>query len=298
LFVGLLARPARVFDASAEAQDPEISRLRGRTPLVLVPITNPGNAEAMIAVANALTPPEVGRVLLLSVAVFPGDGKGDDRFLTVRHAQAVLGDTLIASAKAGLFPEALATVALNPWEEISRIVAEHRCESLLLGLTELKGDVNKWPLNDLLSTVSCEVLVLRAPPGWRLSDVREILVPVGGHQWHDRLRARLLGSLFRTGDRRVTFLRVVPESAPPPTCTRARRELARTARDEAPGRSQVKVVAQNDVARVIIEHAAESHLVILGVERRSPRHAGFGPLTLRIARESESPILIISHRRR
>ncbi len=296
LFVGLLGRPARVVDASTEAQDPEVSRLRGHSPLILVPVINPTNAEPMIAVANALSPPEVGRVLLLSVAVLPNDWKAGDDILAVRHAQAVLGETLIASARVGLFPEALATLAFNPWKEISRIAAEHRCESLLLGLTTLEGDVSKSPLNRILSTASCEVVVLRAPLGWQLSAVRNILVPVGGRGWHDRLRARLLGSLFRTGDRHVTFLRVVPENAPAQTCTRARRDLARVARDEAPGRSRVKVVTCNEATQVIVNHAAESDLVILGVERTSRYKKGFGQMTLRIARESSSPILIISHR--
>ena len=257
----------------AEAQDPEISRLRGRTPLVLVPIANPANAEAMIDVASALTPPRIGRVLLLSVAVLPEDWKEGDHVPAVRHAQTVLGDTLLASAGSGLFPEALATVAANPWEEIGRIATEHRCECLLLGLTNFAGEANESHLNEILATAGCEVLVLRSPPGWRLADVREILVPVGGLGWHDRLRARLLGSLFRTGDRQVTFLRVVPEGASEQTIGRVRRAVARIARDEAPGRSRVQVVAGRDAARTIIERAAESQLVVLGVEPhpRPPR---------------------------
>jgi APA family basic amino acid/polyamine antiporter len=259
LFLGLFARPARVVDASTEAQDPEVSRLRGRTPLILVPITNPHNAEPLVAVAHALAPPEVGRVLLLSVAVLPKGWKPGDKALTIRHAQSVLGDTLNASIKAGRFPEALATVAADPWVEISRVAREHRCESLLLGFTQLKGNVIQTPLDALLPKVACDVVVLRAPPGWRLADVERILVPIGGRRWHDRLRARLLGSLFRTGQRQVTFLQVIPKAAAPARRTRARRELSRVARD---GR----------------------------------RRKTFGPMTLRIARETSSPILIISHR--
>jgi hypothetical protein len=71
VYVGLLARRARVFDASVQAQDPYLVQMRGRSPLVLVPIANPANAEAMVAVANALAPPRVGRVLLLSVVNQP-----------------------------------------------------------------------------------------------------------------------------------------------------------------------------------------------------------------------------------
>jgi nucleotide-binding universal stress UspA family protein len=263
---------------------------------VLVPIANPRNAEAMVAVADALAPPRVGRVLLLSVAVPPKDWKAGERLLAVRQTQIVLGDTLSASVKKGLFPEALFTLAANPWQEIARIAREHRCESILVGLSDLKRDSVESPLGELLAGVACDVVVLRARPDWQLAQTREILVPIGGRGWHDRLRARLLGSLFRTGQRHVTLLRVLPENAPPQACTRARRELARVARDEAPGIARVKVVQSDDAGQVIVEHAAESDLVILGVQRLSRRRKAFGHVTLRVAEETDCPILIISHR--
>jgi nucleotide-binding universal stress UspA family protein len=296
LFMGLFARPARVVDASAEAQDPEVTRLRGRTPLVLVPIANPHNAPSMIAVANALAPPQVGRVLLLSVAVLPKKWKAGDKVLAIRHAQRVLGDTLTASVKSGQFPEALATVAADPWHEISRIAREHRCESMLLGFTEMKRDAIQTPLGRLLTGVACDVVVLRAQPDWRLANVRRILVPIGGRGWHDRLRARLLGSLFRTGGRDVTFLRVFPEGRPSQELARARRELEHIADREAPGRSRAEVLETDDVVQAILDRAAEADMVILGVERANRRHRAFGQVTLRVARETSTPVLIISCR--
>ena len=128
---------------------------------------------------------------------------------------------------------------------------------------------------------------MRASPGWKLSQVREILVPIGGLGWHDILRARLLGSLFRTGERQVTLLRILPKNAPDSACTRARRTLAAIARDEAPGYSKVEVVQSDDPGLVITEHAAESDLVILGVQRLSSRNKAFGHISLQIARETQ-----------
>ena len=72
LFLFLFGRRVRIVDAAAEAADPGLVRLRGRSPLVLVPIANPANAAAMVGVASALTPAEVGRVLLLSVVPVAG----------------------------------------------------------------------------------------------------------------------------------------------------------------------------------------------------------------------------------
>jgi nucleotide-binding universal stress UspA family protein len=105
-----------------------------------------------------------------------------------------------------------------------------------------------------------------------------------------------LGSLFRTGDRHATYLRVLPEAAPGQAATRARRDLARVVRDEAPGRSRVKVVQSDDVSRAIAEQAADYDLVVLGVQRMHRRHKALGQIALRIARETPCPILMISHR--
>ena len=38
-------------------------RLRGRSPLMLVPVHNPQNAAALVQLASVLTPPGVGKVL-------------------------------------------------------------------------------------------------------------------------------------------------------------------------------------------------------------------------------------------
>ncbi len=292
LFLGLFARPARVMDASTEALDPDVIRLRGRSPLVLVPVANPHNVEAMVTVADALAPPQVGRVLVLSVAVPPKDWQPGKTLLPLRHTQMILGDTMNVSVRAG----ALSTVATNPWQEIRRIAREHRCESILVGLSDFRQNATSTPLAELLASAPCDIVVLRASPGWQLSQVQKILVPVGGRGWHDQLRARLLGSLLRTGQREITFLRVLSESTPQQVYTRAIRELARVARDEASGHSRVEVVKNDDPGRVIVDHAATSDMVVLGVQRLGPRRKAFGHIAMRIAQETTCPILMISHR--
>jgi hypothetical protein len=160
----------------------------------------------------------------------------------------------------------------------------------------MKRDAIQTPLGHLLTTVACDVVVLRAQPDWRLAHVRRILVPIGGRGWHDRLRARLLGSLFRTGGRDVTFLRVLPKGRPSQELARARRELEHIADREAPGRSRAEVLEADDVVQAILDRASEADMVILGVERANRRHRAFGQVTLRVARETATPVLIISCR--
>lgn len=296
-FLSLLARRARLVDAFAEAQDPRLVQLRGRNPLVLVPIANPANAEAMVAVANALSPPAVGRVLLLSVVAAPESWQPGEPPPQLVNAQSVLREALTASFAAGLSPEALTTVAPQPWTEIGRVARAHRCESLLLGLSSLTDEWMGTPVEALISSVDCDVVVLRAPQGWRLDGVRQIVVPVAGRGDHDMLRARLLGSLCRAGAREVTFLRVVAPELPDASVAQARRALARLAEDEAPrGSTRVEVVRGDSVAAAVTHRAAGSDLVILGLQRLHRRRKAFGSVALRIARETGCAIIMISRR--
>ena len=296
VYVGLLARRARVFDASRQAQDPYLVQLRGRSPLVLVPIANPANAEAMVAVANALTPARVGRVLLLSVVTQPDGWEPGKPPGSLVAAQDVLRESLTASLAGGLVPEMLTTVAPNPWSEIIRVAQTHRCESLLIGLSDLTEEASGSRLEELMSGVRCDVVVLRAVKGWRLEGVRRVLVPVAGWGGHDVLRARLMGSLCRTGSREIVLMRVLPFGTVPTVERSAERGLKRIALDEVPGPAVTEIVKSDDVASEISRRAMESDLVILGLQRSGRRRKILGELTLQIARGTNCGMIIIGRR--
>jgi nucleotide-binding universal stress UspA family protein len=293
LFLFLLARHARIADASLAASDPELVRLRGHSPLVLVPIANPDNARALVAVANALAPPEVGRVLLLSVVVAPRDWRPSEDPRPLLNTQAVLGEAIAASVEAGLFPESLTTVALQPWKEIGRVAKVHGCESLLLGLSQLTEESAGTPLDDLLSGVDCDVVVLRAPKDWRVSHARRILIPTAGRGGHDRLLARLLSSLSRSEPREILFLRVVGKDASPRQIRTAERSLHRTADDLGAGHARVLVASSNTPTEEVAAHASQADLLILGVQRIGRRQKVFGQFVQQIARTTSCPLLLI-----
>ena len=293
LYWALLAQRARVVDASAEALDPELVQLRGRSPLVLVPVANPQNAAAMVAVAHALSPPGVGRVLLLSVVAAPEDGwtKGEP-LPALESTQAVLLEAVTASFASGLNPEALTTIAPQPWPEIVRVSRIHRCESLLLGVS----DVNRSHLEDLISSVMCDVVVLHAPLGWRLDAVKRVLVPTRGRGDHDKFRARLLGSLCRTGNRHVTFLQVLPENTSQEQFERVSRRLSQYAREEVPNGVDALVVRSDQPAEEITRQAEAFDLVVLGLHRIGRTGRRLSPLAPFLAQHTHCATVMISRR--
>jgi nucleotide-binding universal stress UspA family protein len=296
LFLSLFARRARVRDASSTALDPELITLRGRTPLVLVPVANPQNAEAMIMLADALVPANVGRVLMQSVAVAPPNWQADDDPTPIERSQAVLYEMLRASAKTGIRVESLTTLAAKPMEEIERVARLHRCESVLLGLSEISDNNQATHLESLLGSLDANVVVLRSGKDWRLTDVRRILVPIAGRGGHEYLRAQLLGSLMRTSGRELTFLRVLPKAATADDVRHAQRELHRLVDDEVGKPCVVEVVQSDDALATVVDRANKSDLLILGVQRHGRRKKLFGGFTRQIAKRTACTIIVMSRR--
>ncbi len=296
LFLSLFARRARLMDVGTVAADPELMTLRGHTPLVLVPIANPQNALAMIALADVLVPAEVGRVLIQSVVVAPPGWQPDLDPAPIEKSQEVLRELLSASARVGILAEALTTVAAHPMEEIARVAQLHRCESVLLGLSDVSDGHDGMPLEQLLGQLETDVVVMRAPRNWQLSDAQNILVPVAGRGGHDRLLARLLGSLSREQKREVTFLRVVPSNASAKDLHRFQRDLARLSRDNIRGKCEKSVIRSDDPIATIAQQTEQCGLLILGIQRIGPREKLFGSFTRELVKRTTCPIIILSRR--
>ncbi len=292
LYVALFAARAQAVDAFAEAVDPQLSVLRGRSPLVVVPVANPASAPGLVTVGSALAPPVVGRVLLLHVMRPPERDTGHVQS-AIEASQAVVRRALAASLEEGHSPETLMTISADPWGEIARVAEGHGCQSLLLGMTAVK-EAQVERLEELLNRVTCDTVVLSANDGWTLGAEARVIVPIGGRGGHDNLRARLLGSLGRSGLRRVTFLRILP----PGTGERERRHAEHTLRtfadEETRGSPNAEVLLSDDVVSALSTVAGEGDLLVLGLQRHRGKRL-FGEVALQVARQSRSATLLISH---
>ena len=305
LYALWLAPRARAVDAASEGQDPEMLRLRGRQPLVLVPIANPASTEMLVTLARTIAPRRVSRVQLLSVVPTPGTGHGSDpgpgRRATdtvpreIRDAQALLGKALQTALDVDLRPEAVITIHDRPLDEIARVAEAVSCETLLIGVGRLHGELMTGPLERLLSTVDADIVILNAPPDWRPDRVRSILVPSRGGHMQSPVRARLLGNLARAGASDVTFLCVLPETTPAPVRDRQLSDLRRIAEDEA-GRSARAEVVMGDVVEQVVERTEGSDLLVLGLHPSARTNATFGALVQQMAQEAHCPVLMISQR--
>ena len=215
LFLALFARRARVHDAVATARNPELARLRGRLLQVLVPIANPHSAPALIELAHTMTPPRVGRLIVVSVLVPPEPWDPETDPAPFAGVEAVTRQAVTASVRRGIELDTLLVAACEPVTEIARIAQRIGCDLLVVGLSRIAPSESGTHSERLLSATPADVVAPRAPNQWSVERVSKILVLVAGQGGHDRLRGRILGSLVRTGHREVTYL---------PLCRRMRRQ--------------------------------------------------------------------------
>lgn len=298
LFAMHLAPRAKAVDALAEGRDPNLMQLRGRSPLVLVPIANPANARSMVHLTAAVAPAGISRVQLLSVLPTVHRVRDDTGISPLVDAQKVLGDSLETALESDLRPEVMIALSDDPFREITRRAVSLRCEMVVMGVGGLDESLIRGPLDRLISSVDADVVVLRAPPGWDPTTATRIVVPSRLGRAHSPTRARLLGNLLRTAPRAITFLGVQPTTTPAPAVARAEQTLRRIARDEAPG-SEVALVRGDDVVAEIARWSEDCDLLILGLQRGAAGRgtqpsSAFGRKTLEIARAASCPLLMIS----
>ncbi len=298
LYVVRFAGRAAAFDASAEATNPALVRSRGRNPLVLVPMANAANAASMVAVAHAVAPPGYGRVMLLNVVHPPKTWTPGEPPSSLAAAESVVREALTASFAEGLTPQALLTVSAHPLEEIRRVARTLHCDSVLLGLRDLSASANEEAFDRLLDRVPSDVLLLRAPPGWKFREAARVLVAIGGRGRHSPLRARLLGSLRRIRVPQTTYVSVLAVDTGPEAVQRMKRRLEVQAEDEMGGIAEVVVECAADPAAEIIRRAEDADLLILGLYQEAGRHLRLSPFLLRIARETDCALLVLGYKAR
>ncbi len=295
LFVSFFVKKARAIEASEHVLDPDLVRLRGLSPLVLLPISNPANAESMVFLANALAPPVIGRILLHSI-VIPSTEK-DDLEKRLLSSRDVTQYALRASFEAGLRPETLTTIAEHPWEEIERVIKIHNCSSLLMGLSDLNNFQTNQNLEKLVKHTKADVVVFRQPySGWKITAAKKVLIPVAGFESHDPLRARVAASLWRTSQPEITFIQILPVNTPQETREKNNLRLSRFAGRIIPGRTEVRILTSDDVASELITQAAGHDLVIMGLGKAGKNQKAFGHLALTLAEKTDTALIFISQK--
>ncbi len=295
IFILFFIKNARIMDASEEALNPELVKLRGLNPLVLVPIVNPENAESKIFLANSMAPPRYGRVLLLSIVLQEQENIKFDKAL--ENNQKAMSKAIKTSVSSGLRPDTLITIAEEPWAEMARVAKFHSCKSILIGLSNITELQTQKDIDRLVNAVECDVVIFRQPfSGWKISDVKKILVPVAGFSEHDLLRARLLASLWRENQPMVSFVQILPTNTPTDVVSKSHKKLHSFASQIIPGEKRSRIYLDDNPKQLLISLSNKSDLVILGLTAPGPNRPVLGNLPIALATDTSCGLIFINRK--
>jgi basic amino acid/polyamine antiporter, APA family len=295
LYILLFSRRAKIVDALLEGYDPELVRLRGKNPLVIVPIANPARAVSLLTLANTLVPEKIGKVLILCVVSAPYDSKEKQLYQKkLADSQAVLREALTESFESGFYPEALITVASNHWPEIARVSSFYQSDLLIIGFTNISEFENIHLIENLISSVKCDVVILRSPDKWKLSTCNKIWVPIGGLGIHDELRARLLGSLCRERSREITFIRAISTDSTEKQFNQTFKRLSELVKDEVPVDANVQVIRSDNFLQDLVKISDNIDLIILGIQSSNRRERIIGDFIVELSKRTNCPLILIS----
>ena len=291
-YLMLFGQRAKIFDAASEHGDPDLLELRGKSPLVLVPMANPDNAGTLSTLAAALSP-AAGRVLLLNIAQ---RAAGPDQKASVDIMADILRRSMAAALDSGIRVECLGTLSSDPWLEIERVANLHHCALTLMGMSDLSDKETRHRLETLAARLPSNLAILRARDGWDPLSIQNILVPIGGRDVHNALRARLLTALYHQAKNKIqiTYLIVAPADTKPEDQSRIVRTWQQLVSDESPAQSQIRIIPGHSISGIILEQARASDLLILGMGKLSRHRHGFSPVVTKIiADRSVSNVLVI-----
>jgi amino acid transporter len=287
LYAAAFRKSAVTVSARTEAFDADLIRLRGRTPLVLVPVANPQRAEPLVRLAEALVTPGVGRVLVLTVARYQPQEMPHSGLEAYGQAEHAVSRAVAAACVLGRPFEGVVLLATDVTDAIAAIATERRPETILLGMSSLSEASGTALLDRIIARTTADVVVLKAPPEWSLDAVRKILIPVAGETPHDPLRARLISTMLQDERRSAALLRVL---SPGGDVERAQRHLLVQADDLGLQAESCIVEESKDPVATIVHYSESADLIVLGLGR----HRLIGKFARAVAGGAACPVIAIA----
>lgn len=293
MYYSFFSTRAEILDAYSMAVDSSLTFYRNRSPVVLVPISNPGKVTALTGFAHVLAPRDVGRILLLSVALYDEDNEANTE--NINKASGVVSSALKVIMRGGRERvEGIVAVNRNVWRGIRRVAQIYGCETLLMGFRGEGIGASEQQINRLFRDLDINIVILSSPNDWMVSRVKTILVPTTGRSYYDRLRAKLLGRLLSSCCiEEVKYIRVVPEDIKDSSAGRIKRLLENKAKDEIPLIGKAILERNNNVTDGILKYADSDTLILLGIGREKNGSIRIGDIAKTLAKRHRGAMAII-----
>lgn len=256
---------------------------------VLVALSNPWTAHALVSLGAVLARHHGGRVLAAHVVTVPDqtplDVAAEHRDRIEPGADDLLADARVEAADVGVPVETRTVLSHRGLPKVFDAARTNDADAVVMGYggARLASGRAEGVLEELAADLPCDVLVLDG----ETFDPAGVLVPTAGGYSAD-LSAAVAGALRDVSGADVTLLHVADDGE----ADDGRAFLAAWA-DEHGLADAERRVETGDVEAAVARHAAEATLVVVGATGRGLlARIVRGSLTLDVLEDLETPVLM------
>lgn len=266
--------------------------------LVVVAVDNPAHVEQLVRTAAAVATLHDGDVHVVSVVHKPHQSPfsvfTDETILADfdEDRTEVLYRAAAAGADAGTTVSGEVVVDKSPVRGILRTVDRVDANAVLLGWQETTGRVDAalgTAIDAVLERASCDVLVERV--GESSETVDAVLLSTAGGV-HAELAATAACAIAAANDATVTVLSLAAGDVSFEAATRHAQDARDRLADHVPTSVDVRTPADEPVADVVVDAAADHDVVVLGATRRGLRRRFAGSVARSVARRSNRTVVL------
>jgi len=287
------SRKVRIADVPKFVRTPELIDLKKtRRYKILVPLANPTRVIPLMYVAGKIAGSCKGEILSLNVNVLPNITSYSEAEPFISEAQLIMNKAQRIAFDLRVPHTFLMKVGRSAAGEIVQVARENGCQLILLGYKKDEDPLENSVIHRVINRQPCDVAILKSDTE-EIPCFRRILLPIGGQEIHDHLKARIVHCLSQEEENEVTFLRVIAEGSGRSASRKAEEALKSTAKMYNIPQAKIEVEEHSQIAEAIAARANQHDFLILGMRKGAwLRSFFFGMIAQQITGLVQCPTLL------
>ncbi len=261
------SRKVKIADVPKFVQTPELIDLKKtRRYKILVPLANPTRVVPLMHMAGKIAGSCKGEIISLNVSVLPNITEYSEAEPFLREAQSIMQKAQKIAFDLKVPHTFLMKIGRSVAGEIVQVAKENGCRLILLGYKKDEDPLENSVIHRVINRQPCDVAILKSDSE-EIPSFHRILLPLGGQEVHDHLKARIVHCLSKEGEDEVTFLKVLAEGSGRSAQRKAEESLKRAAKMYNIPQAKIEVAEHAQTAEAIAALSNQHDFLILGMRK-------------------------------
>jgi len=293
IYLTAFSRKVKIADVPKFVKSPELIDLKKtRRYKILVPLANPTRVIPLMHMAGKIAISCKGEILSLNVNVLPNITEYSEAEPYLLEAQSIMHKAQKIAFDLQVPHTFLMKIGRSIAMEIVQVAKDNECQLILLGYKKDEDPLENSVIHRVINRQPCDIAILKSDTE-EIPSFHRILLPIGGQEVHDHLKARIVHCISKEGEDEVTFLRIVPEGSGHSAYRKAEESLRRSAKMYNLPQANIKVEEHSQPAEAISALSNQHDFLILGMRRGGwLKSFFFGMIAQQITGQVKCPTLL------